>query len=347
MMKNLQQTFLTLAAGVLIPLPALAVIVIRSPQTSREEFKNYIQTEQAQPYSNILLGDIKKKNKKNMEPLLFLLGQAQKSFLKSHLKTAGEYFQSIVKMADQHDWPEEARKIIFYSYLRLAQIEWQGENAEIFLHSALVFDSTMQPEPSLFPPPLLKKLEKLKKTMPQTVLYLKHIFPFHEVILINGKEFSSQKKLKLPYGSYRVTALSSSHKTWSQKIALTQLIQKKVVTPSLVSGSCESPVVPRSLMEYQILFPDFCWWSRPLNGSSKRLKKNKIAGNQEEILKPPSFLKRNARWIALGAGAAAAGAWLFHSANKDSKTSKKNENKKSAPKSKEKTKRKPTIQIGF
>lgn len=313
-----------------------ATITLKAPQTSRTEFNTYIKTEQAQSYSQFLLEKIRQQEK-DVEQLIFLLEQAQEAFLKDHLKTAGEYFQLIVQKADEKDWVEEVRRIIFYSFLRLAQIEWKSENPEIFLHSALLFDFDLEPDSSLFPPPLIQKFSSLKKDLPRISLYLKHIFPFHEIILINGKVFFQNDKPDLPYGQYRVTALSSSHKTWKKNISLSHLSQKKIITPSWVSGSCSHPVVPKKFMDYRVLFPDFCWWSKPLNSAVKHSKKSLKNVNLVKSIseKPASnFLRKNKKWIALGLGFFVISAVVVQSQKKQSK-----ENKSK--------KKQPTIKVGF
>ena len=306
-------------------------VVLKSAETPQTEFQTYLKTEKAMAYSQFLLGEIQNQD---TAPLVSLLGQAQEAFLKDHLKTAGEYFQSIVDKAHKKDWVHSARKIIFYSYLRLAQIEWKGGNAEAFLLMALIFADDMEPDASLFPPPLIKKFSTLRKNLPRLSLHFKKIFPRHEVILINGRVFSSNDKPSLPYGSYRVTALSSSHQKWNQVVSLSQLSQKKVRTAGLVSGSCKNPIVPQKFMEHSILFPDFCWWSRPINGAQAETTADRL----DDLSSPPKkpFIQDKKK-LMIGLGVLAGGVVLFSALNSSGKT---------APDKKQSSK-KATVKIGF
>ena len=266
----------------LIGMPASSMpSLLKAPQTPLEEFSAYVQTEGITPYSKVQLEQIQEQSD-SIQRLTVLLEQAQKSFLKDHLNQAGDYFRTITQMAYEKDWAEEAQKIIFYSFLRLAQIEWKGLSSEAFLYSASIFAPHLDPDKNLFPPPLIQKFQSIKKNQSSLSLSLKQIFPFHETMLINGRVFSN--KVQLPYGEYRVTALSSSHKKWSRVISLSQLVQKRVVTTPLVSGSCQHPVFSKGVDRNQVLFPDFCLWiTNSQIDFSKSYAENEIQKNIEDL----------------------------------------------------------------
>ena len=263
-----------LSVVLLVGMPSYSMpALLKAPQTPPEEFSAYVQTEDTVPYSKTQLKKIQEQSDA-LQQLTMLLEQAQKSFLKDHLKQSGDYFHSIVKRAYERDWMEEAQKIIFYSFLRLAQIEWKGLSAEAFLYSASVFAPHLDPNADLFPPPLIQKFQSIKKNQSRISLSLKQIFPFHEIVLINGRVFSNV--VKLPYGEYRVTALSSSHKKWSRVISLSKLVQKRVVTTPLVRGSCQHPIFSKGVDKNRVLFPDFCLWTT----NSQMDFSNSYAGNE-------------------------------------------------------------------
>ena len=271
--------------------------LIQAPQTPYEEFQAYLETEEINSYSHFQLQEIKKQSE-SVKSLSFLLEQAQRSFLKGHLKQAGDYFRSIVEQAYDNDWNKEIKDMIFYSYLRLAQIEWK-DNPNHFLYSALIFAPSFKPDESLFPPPLIRKFNKIKNKQPLLKIKLGRIFPFHETILINGKSFS-KKSISLPYGNYRVTALSSSHQPWSQKISLSDLAQKRIVTPPWAGGNCNNPSVSKKIKKENILYPQFCRW----NPNLKLVKEEKVTSNLiiENNIKQKikATLKNNKKWIWTG-----------------------------------------------
>ena len=312
------------------------LVILKAPNTPSAEFKAYVETEEVESYAQFLLKK-NKSSKNDMQALRSLLSSAQESFLKGHLRTSGDYFNSITKKAYEKDWTDKAREIIFYSFLRLAQIEWKGRNPEVFLHSAFLFAPDLQPDSKLFPPPLVKKFRAMKKNAPSSPVLLNRIFPFHELILINGKVFNLYDDLKLAYGKYRVTALSSSHEEWSQVVSITELSQKRVITPPLVRGTCRQPIVSKKFETHQILFPDFCLWTQSVNGV-KALKESpagikNISTKDEAGSEEPMQIGSANKWTALTLGVVVLGAVYYLS--KEKETKEKHSSKK------------PTIKIGF
>lgn len=318
--------FLFLSFVLLITLPSYSLpVVLKAPQTPLEEFSAYIQTEDAVSYSKAQFEKIQNQST-DVKQLTVLLEQAQKSFLKDHLHQSGGYFRAIVKKAYKKDWTDEAQKIIFYSFLRLAQIEWKGLESEAFLYSAVIFAPHLSPDTELFPPPLVQKFQSIKNNQAKLTVFLKQIFPFHELILINGRVFSG--KIQLAYGEYKVTALSSSHKKWSRVISLSKLVQKRIVTAPLVSGHCRSPVFSKGVQKAQVLFPDFCLWSNDFANTPMDLPEeydsNEIQKNVKDLENTLPHKREWKKWGALALIAVGAVAVVViltkDSSGKDSKT---------------------------
>ncbi len=310
---------------ILFTAPSSYSTLLKAPQTPLEEFSAYVQTESAVSYAQRQFEQIQTQPD-DIKKLRLMLEQAQRSFLKDHLHQSGDYFRSIVKMAHQKDWAAEAQKIIFYSFLRLAQIEWKGLEAEALLYSASVLAPQLEPDVQLFPPPLIQKFNAIRKKQAKLSVSLKRIFPFHEIILINGRVFSN--KVRLPYGEYRVTALSSSHRKWSRIISLSQLVQKRIVTAPLVSGSCRHPVFSKGIKHSPVLFPNFCLWTKslkksaPTSASEEFYTSSEIQKNAED-LKTSIKWKEHKKWGAFAAaavGVAAVGFLLW----RNQKSSQKN-----------------------
>ncbi len=303
-------------------------VILKAPQTPVEEFFAYVQTEDITPYSQRQLEKIQEQSD-SIKHLRVLLEQAQKSFLKDHLNQSGNYFRSVVKMAHEKDWVDEAKKVIFYSFLRLAQIEWKGLESEALLYSAVVFAPHLDPDTHLFPPPLIQKFNSIKKKQTKLSVSFRQVFPFHEIVLINGRRVSMQDIVELSYGEYRVTALSSSHKKWSRIISLSKLVQKRIITTPLVSGSCQHPIFSKGIDQNQVLFPNFCLWANHLKespstmNSSQLYTSNKIQKNVEDLQSTSQKLKIQ-KWgalvlIAVGVTAVAIVLWnAKESSKKDS-----------------------------
>ena len=299
--------------------------MVRAPQTPIEEFDAYLQTENITSYSKVQLLQIQNQSS-DIKMLSSLLEQAQRSFIKGHLRQSGDYFQAIVQEAYKKDWLEEAQNIIFYSYLRLAQIEWK-ENPDAFLHSAILFSPSLKPDPSLFPPPLIQKLNEIKNSQPQLLVSLKGIFPFHEIILINGKIFLKDR-IKLPYGKYRVTALSSSHQPWSQVISLSEMVQKRILTPPWAGGTCKKPSVLKNIKKENILYPNFCKWEfafetlKEKKSLEEKTSNTRIQKNIEQGIEVSIKNLNHKKWIWVGIAITGVVIGLVILSNKDRTPSK-------------------------
>ena len=309
-------------------------IIVQAPQTPKEEFLAYIDTENLISYSEFQLKQIQKQEKP-LQELLILLEQAQKSFLKDHLSQAGEYFRLITKKAFDENWTKEARNIIFYSFLRLAQIEWKDPSAEVFLHSAVIFDLSLEPKPELFHPPLIQKFDRIKKNLPKIKLSLSRIFPFHSSILINGRVFSSKENIELPYGKYFVTALSSSHKAWHRILNISQLVQKRVTTSPIVRGHCSQAIFSKKMKKRQTLFPNFCLWQPSIDPKKDEGNEKSLSAIEKNVLATPHNFqwKPYIKWGVLAGVGAFAVYLIASSANK--------------PKKQEEAKHTPIIKKGF
>ena len=200
-------------------------ILIRADKTSFIEFSAYAQTESMKTFTEYQLEKIRISPRPVQ--LKSLLEKAQSKFLSHDPESAKPVYQSIIHQAHSFDWEEEERKIIFYSFLRLAQLERNVHKSKLLLKEAMIFEQDLKLDFKLFPPPLVKAYQQIKKSSLLTSLDLKNIFPIHEVVLINGRMYQNTQKLSLPYGTYRITALSSSHNSWSEVISLSHLILKK------------------------------------------------------------------------------------------------------------------------
>ena len=282
------------------------IILIRSPETSTEAFSAYKETEPVKTYAQYQL------DKKNKTPrpvsLHSLLKQAQMEFLSHEPNQSKNTFQIITENIHSFDWNTEERKIIFYSLFRLAQMEKDPQKKKLLLHEALIFGIDIELDFQLFPPPLMELYLQIKKTATFVSLDLKNLFPLHEIIIINGKIYKNTKKATLPYGTYRVTALSSSHKSKTQILSLSHLMAKQLKTSPLISGSCRQPTLShlsKILNENQIriLFPNFCIWNslqhQLVKKQQNNLSTNVMIEELEESTQTEQWWEKE--WIWLGA----------------------------------------------
>ena len=242
-------------------------ILIRAPQTSFTEFFAYVDTESLKTYAQYQLNQIYK----TPRPILLedLLEKSQREFLSHEPQRAKKTYKQIISHIHSFDWTLPERKIIFYALFRMAQLETNFQKQTLFLQEAAVFSGDLKIDKTLFPPPLVQTYLKLKKSMNFISVNLKKIFPEHELVIINGKVYSTQqqKTLLLPYGVYRVQALSSSRQTWLKTLSLSRLLSQKIQSPALISkqSSCQQITFNKGIKKpnhsIQVLFPNFCVWN--------------------------------------------------------------------------------------
>ncbi len=290
------------------------VILIRSSETSLTEFSAYTKTESIKTYAQYQL-EQKRKTPRPIE-IQSLLKQAQIDFLSYEPERSKKNFRRITEYMHTFDWNEEERKIIFYSLFRLAQLEKNLQKKELLLKEALVFGMGLKIDLQIFPPPLVNSYLHLKKNTSFVSLDLKKLFPWHEIVLINGKVYFHKQTVTLPYGIYRVSTFSSSHEARTQILSLSHFALKALKTPPLVSGSCQKPVFnPKGGLfsshstgpvvtkseevfplespnkdninpqgstlnqaQIHILFPNFCVWNS-LQQKIAQVKKNVLPAN--------------------------------------------------------------------
>ena len=268
-------------------------VLIKAPKTSWTEFSAYADTEAVKTFAQYQLEQIYK----SPRPIVLadLLEKSQREFLSYEPERAKKTYQSIINHIHSFDWTEPERKIIVYALFRMAQLERNLQKQKMFLQEAVVFGGNSKIDTTLFPPPVVQTYLNLKKSMHFAPVNLKKIFPEHEQVLINGKVHSSQQKLLLPYGVYRVRALSSARKSWLKILSLSRLLTQKIKSPYLVniSSSCQKARLNQEIQKpkqkiLQVLFPNFCIWNEI---QARAMLADKSAGSAKEGSLEASELK--------------------------------------------------------
>ena len=217
-------------------------IWLRGYDTSLEDFHVFLKSSSRLSYAEFQLASMRKQAQELQ--LKEKLISAQKLYLNGKKQKAMKFFNQITKEAYSANWSEEDHRIITYAFLRSAQIQEEEDKAQAFLilarnfyGQALLKDTYSDFD--LFPPPLMSQLEKIQEINPILSPDWKTLFPDHEILLINGQRVDKDKRRKFLPVSYKVTALSSSHRAWSKKIHLSKLILKPIQTEKLSSGFCK------------------------------------------------------------------------------------------------------------
>lgn len=294
---------------------AQARVWIKDPRTPWIEFKAHV-TALGTPNISYAQKQLQKKRKQaEAFQLKDKLLQAQELYLSGEGEKANKIFREIIKPALAFEWGKEDQRIILYAFLRIAQSEKDTEKRKALLLSARDFavfpiNKKNYPDYNLFPPPLMEELNLIQKKTNKLLLSGKDIFPHHEILLINGQIFEKNKKIKIPQAVYRVTALSSSHQTWSQVLNLSKLLTQKIKTKSLTTGPCGKLQTQGVNENAQILAASKCPSLSPFSNEEQKqteLEKElaqKSASNWKDSSKTTSeWISEMSPWIAVGLGA--------------------------------------------
>lgn len=275
---------------------------IKTPQMPLPEFKAHVR---ALGPSHTSYGQDQLREKRALAQSFQLKNQllkAQQLWLSGEGKKAVEAFKRITRRALKADWDEEDRRIILYSFLRIAQSETNKEKRKAVLLSSAGFASFQikpenYPDHSLFPPPLIEELSLLWEKTNSLSLDWESIFPQHEIILINGRPIKKNQKAPWPQAFYRITALSSSHQPWSQNLNLSELTTQKIKTKSLTKGPCANPQIQKEQPSNVHILP-FSKCPPPatlrFEKKSSQIKETAVAKEEKTSAVPP--------WLILGAG---------------------------------------------
>ena len=230
--------------------------LIQSQDTSFVEYQAYLQA-----HSKYISVINYKKNihpfKKHKNEIFNLFTKAQKSYLKKNIKKNIKIFKKIIHLKFKDDWTFSERKIIFYSFLRLAELDIKNTN--YWIKESLFFDLFQRPSTHFFSPPFQKKWIKQKKQLKlisfKIPKSLKKDFP---IVKINGQTLKSNKKIKLVDDIlYRFHFLSNTYKPIIL-IAKPNNIESDIYFKTkLVEGSCEHPQFSTKKIKLA-LFPQAC-----------------------------------------------------------------------------------------
>ena len=230
--------------------------------------------------------------------LKYNIQKAQRFYLAGETELAKKTFNEITSVALQADFNLEQRRLILYAFLRQAQIELDSNLKKAILLQTASFMleelTNSYPDYNLFPPPLIKTLNTIYHTNKILNINWKKLFPNHEIILVNGVKRNIDMIDNLKIGTYRMTALSSSHAPYVNTIRISSLISKKIKTQPLTKGVCQHLQIKEAWKQPHIkLFtPKNC------SGIHKKVFASPY-NSLEELLSNPDFINKKMNLNAL------------------------------------------------
>lgn len=179
--------------------------------------------------------------------LLTLLESAQKEYLEGSLELAKTSFESITRISRDADWTIEERKSIFYAYMRVASLTSDTVARRQWLSEAARFDYELNPDKTIFTPPLVKEFDSIRK---EEVSNAKNwdISAFKENIVtikVNGKKYGAQYggSIKLLNGANRIVFISNKNMPIARVLNANQALATTIPKEYYSLGTCNNPIV--------------------------------------------------------------------------------------------------------
>ena len=139
-------------------------VLFLAPQAKEQDFAIFLQTK-PQYMSYVEFWSERNPLKSDVDHLLDVFERAQMAYLNNPLDEAKTLFENVVQLAHQSDWKNSQRELLFSAFLRLAQFESTEEGRKHYLKRAIALDHEMEPNTSLFPPPLVEEFKTIRRSM--------------------------------------------------------------------------------------------------------------------------------------------------------------------------------------
>lgn len=214
-------------------------ILFLAPQGKEQDYAIYLQTK-PQFTSYVEYWTKRNPTKSDVDHLLDVFERAQLAFLNNPLDEAKALFENVVQLAHQSDWKSSQRELLQTAFLRLAQFEQSEEGRKHYLKRAIALDHEMEPNTTLFPPPLINEYKNLRRDLRAIALVWKK--PVSEntgLILLNGKKLSFQKPILIVEGQHRLSLVSNQFTLWTKVLHQRDFEKIYVERKSFALGTCE------------------------------------------------------------------------------------------------------------
>lgn len=210
---------------------------------------------------------------------------AQSKFISATWSDAILRFKKISEMAFTQDWDNSGRQIIFYSLLRLAQLE--SSEQKYWLQKASQFAPDLSPDPDVFSPQLQKEFElTLRKEKEQSrrwnpYLQLKSI----DSVYVNGRHINDSSIILLR-GKQRITISSHSHMPIHLVTTAEELQRLNINWNDASTGDCDHITIHKEMNELRgvekikVFVNDSCVLEETANGEWQKVIDNKFVASK-------------------------------------------------------------------
>ncbi|MES2964881.1 MAG: hypothetical protein V4760_13400 [Bdellovibrionota bacterium] len=222
---------------------ALERPLVAGPDIQDSELRVFAERQDRKTLSEAL--DAARPGAELEERLRARLEHAQRAWLGGSMELAKSEFMEIAALSTAGDWRDSQRDVILYAHMRLAQIVDSPTEKSAWLSKAAKLIPDLDPDPSLFPPPLLREFKdaRAKVASQSTLISLRDVFPGFRFVLVDGRKvvLDSASTVRISPGLHRITALSDRHAPLTEQMTAAQLGVFRVKVNPLVE-SCGAPV---------------------------------------------------------------------------------------------------------
>lgn len=208
-------------------------LMIKAPSADEQEFMVHSQLQGSEKISQW------QQQCSHTDSLHQSLKEAQFHFLNGSLNKSKDHFKQITENKWLCDWALEERQAIHYAYMRLAQMSASDSQQIQWLTDAINFDSDLEPDAVLIPPPTVLLFKKVLAQIEKKQMILPESIKKYSIILRNGKILQKNSSFieALPLRA-RFTFVSEAFKN-EVLIATPAEIEKSNFNPKpWVTGTC-------------------------------------------------------------------------------------------------------------
>jgi hypothetical protein len=289
--------------NLLLSVSFAATLLVKAPKANPHDYFIYAQNNEVEKISSHLIKCDKS------APLRQTFKQAQYHFLNGSLEKSQSLFKEISEQKWECDWRDEDRKIISFSYFRLAQLS-QNEMEQIqLITDAINFDDSTKPDEAIFPPPIFQLYQQLHNELKKHSFSWPAFAKNYSYVLRNGQFISlSNPAIETFSLRARYTFVSDSYKLETFTMTFEEILNRELEPRPWVTGECHSGKIDNELLSevnsIKIFYDNNCiddaGKPAPTQGLPVLATTNPLGSKDSlnvSLGKKKSWLQRNYFWV--------------------------------------------------
>lgn len=172
---------------------------------------------------------------------------AKSHYLGGSREAAKHAYLSAVLQTPEADWNLPQRRIIYESYLRLAELSDVHQESQEWIEKAVSFGADLVADPQVFSPAILSRVHEITQKLDGKSLrwnvgqYSKYFYK----LLVDGRstELFEHTWLQMLPGHHRVTLLSDTHLPIQMVRSSSEIVAMEFNPSPIVGGNCAQPTL--------------------------------------------------------------------------------------------------------